>query len=166
MFGIKIKESINELRVCSSEFIKFYKNDPSDKNNTMRVSKEAIEHFDFIINEILRIRDVRKNNGMFQNTDFERSLKEPCGKEYGPANDNERKSINTTPTLPNPNIDIFFGNLITKYKHRENANFRIEADNSHIILFSAHGFQNVPASIVEFDVQDFCQKAENVANYI
>ena len=164
MFGSKIKESINTLRVCSSEFIKFYKNDSLD--NAKRVSEEALKCFDFIGNEILRIRDDHKKNGIFINSDFQRSLNEHCGKEYQPANVTERQSIIMTPILPNPNNVISFENLITKFKHRENANFRIEADNSHIIIFSARDFHHIPASIVEFNVQDFCQKAENVAKYI
>lgn len=164
MFGIEIKESINKLRVCSSEFIKFYKNNSRD--DATRVSEEAVKCFDFIVNEILRIRDVYRKNGNFRNSDFQRSLGEDCGKVYQPANATERQSIITTPILPNPNSDICFEELITKFKHRENAKFRIEADNSHIIIFSVSDFHRIPASIVEFDVQDFCQKAENVANYI
>lgn len=58
MFGIEIKESINKLRVCSSEFIKFYKNNSRD--DATRVSEEAVKCFDFIVNEILRIRDVHR----------------------------------------------------------------------------------------------------------
>lgn len=166
MFGIEIKESINKLRVCSSEFIKFYKNNSRD--DATRVSEEAVKCFDFIVNEILRIRDVHRKNGNFRNSDFQRSLGEDCGKVYQPANATERQSIITTPILPNPNSDICFEELITKFKHRENknTNFRIEADNSHIIIFSVSDFHRIPASIVEFNVQDFCQKAENVARYI
>lgn len=54
MFDIKIKESINTLRVCSSEFIKFYKN--NSLKNANIVSEEALKCFDFIVNEILRFR--------------------------------------------------------------------------------------------------------------
>ena len=60
---------------------------------------------------------------------------------YQPANVTERQSIITTPILPNPNSDICFEKLITKFKHREkNMNFRIEADNSHIIIFQLRNF--------------------------
>lgn len=166
MFDIKIKESSNTLRVCSSEFIKFYKN--NSLKNANIVSEEALKCFDFIVNEILRFRDDHRENVNFRNSDFQRSLGEDCGEMYQPANVTERQSIITTPILPNPNSDICFEKLITKFKHREkrNMNFRIEADNSHIIIFSVKEFYSTPASIVEFDVQDFCQKAENVAKYI
>ncbi|OFN28666.1 hypothetical protein HMPREF2600_02015 [Neisseria sp. HMSC077D05] len=164
MFDVEIKESINKLREYSYDFVKFYKNDSRD--DVKRVSKEAIKCLDFIVNEILRIRDNYKEAGIYRNSDFSGSLREYCGKEYQSANVTERQSIIRIPILPNPNTSIRFESMITKFKHRERAHFRIEVNNSHIIIFSARAFNDIPASIVEFNVQDFCQKAENVAKYI
>ena len=109
---------------------------------------------------------------MFYATNFESLLNEDCGKSYQNASTGQQNLIMQNPNLPpvsnqNASINsISLESLITKFKHRINGSFRIEKPNSHIIIFSASAFQKIPASIVEFNVEDFCNKSEKVADYI
>ena len=63
MFDNAIKQKIQELRSYSNEFMEFYAQNKMAEAKI--VSSKAVTCFDYIGNEILRIRDNQKKNRCF-----------------------------------------------------------------------------------------------------
>jgi hypothetical protein len=68
-------------------------------------------------------------------------------------------------TLPTAGTPISLERLLNKIKHRHHAtgNFRIAPGNRHIFVVNVDKPDQMPDSIVEFDVLGFCEHCGSVA---
>ena len=166
-----VEDSIFEVENASIVFKASWMSTPRDINRAARVSATAMEHLDHIVNEILRARDTSMAKGTYSGSILEVHLDEECGSIYTPASSAEHmEMINSGPgngQLPDAGSPIKFVKLITKIKHRHHnsANFRIENDR-HFFVVNVDKPNKTPDSILDIDVQQFCDHCKVVAQHL
>ncbi|MCU4423221.1 hypothetical protein [Acinetobacter sp. WU_MDCI_Abxb74] len=170
--GKNLDEAIDLLAQVSNEFMLHWKKNYLTGCN--ETSEIAIKNFDFIVNEILRLRDDLPNDSKnYYSREFKRLLKSEVGKvdfdisykdliifdrsKSGHAKIDEGKAIKQIQLIK----------LLNKIKHRciTQINFRIE-EGEHILVMGSDEFGSDPKCIVEFNVKKFCSECQKISNLI
>jgi hypothetical protein len=164
-----IDESIFKLESTSVLFREAWQRIPPDLVRASRVSAEAMEHLDHIVNEILRARDTRTAKCSFAGSQLESLLSVLSGLMVSPVTEVQQSAmIDAGPgngQLPGAPVQIPLEKLLNKIKHRhhQSANFRIDGGR-HLFLVNVDKQNNKPDSIVEFDVIEFCKHCAAAAS--
>lgn len=164
-----INESLYGLENTSVLFCNAWSR--GDLSRAARVSAEAMEHLDHIVNEILRARDTNMARGTYSATPLESQLNIVRGRMVSPVTSADQQAMVAAGPgqgqLPGQPASITLEKLLNKIKHRhhQSANFRI--DNSrHVFVINVDKPNKTPDSITEFDVLEFCDHCKNVAQYL
>ena len=164
-----VEESIYQLQNASVIFVTAWQSAPKDFTRASRASKEAMMHLDHIVNEILRVRDHRKSTGAYANSTLESQLNIDRALWVNPVTRTQQQALMQqgpgNGQLPSAGSPLAMEKLLNKIKHRRpgDANFRISASNKHIFLVAADTPRQLPDSIVEFTVDEFCNHCSDIA---
>jgi hypothetical protein len=165
-----LRESIFELKNTSIIFVHSWKN--QDLFRAGQVSEAAMISLDHIVNEILRKRDELKNDSKYKGSRFENYMNAYCGFEVSPVSISDKKQLMSIGpglgALPRVGQKIAFVKLLNKIKHRRarEANFRIGNNDEHYFLIIIDAAMGEDDTIVEFEVNDFCEKCNCVSNIV
>ncbi|MGE4339272.1 MAG: hypothetical protein AB7E55_25345 [Pigmentiphaga sp.] len=166
-----IDEALYELENTSVLFREAWQRVPADFTRAARVSANAMEHLDHIVNETLRARDTRMAKGTYSGSQLEAALNIMAGVMTSPVTVAQQQAMvaagpghGQTPGRP---VQITLERLLNKIKHRhhQSANFRIQSGR-HIFVINVDKPNKAPDSIVEFDVIEFCRHCTNAATHL
>jgi hypothetical protein len=166
-----IDKALYELENTSVLFREAWQRVPPDFDRAARVSANAMEHLDHIVNEILRARDTRMAKGGYSGSQLETELNIMRGFMTSPVTVPQQQSMvaagpgqGQLPGQPSP---ITLEKLLNKIKHRhhQSTNFRIQSGR-HIFVINVDKPNKKPDSISEFDVIDFCGHCASAAKYL
>lgn len=167
-----IVESIYQLENTSVVFLNAWQRATPDFQRAARASQEAMQHLDYIVNEIMRNRDQLQADGNYTGSALEQQLNIPRAHSSAPVTRTEQNQLTAqgpgNGTLPFAGTDITMEKLLNKIKHRrtDSANFRVGATGKHIFLIGVDKPNRQPDSIVEFIVGDFCNHCNDIAALI
>jgi hypothetical protein len=140
-----------------------------DLRRAARVSADAMEHLDRIVNEILRTWDTNMARGRYSATPLESQLNIVRGRMVSPVTSAQQQAMvaaGPRQLLGQP-VPITLEKLLNKIKHHhhQSANFRI--DNSrHVVVINVDKPNKTSDSIAEFDVLERFGHCRNVAQYL
>jgi hypothetical protein len=165
-----LPEAISNLEDVSTLFMERWLQE--NYEHAGKASKEALQLFDFITNEMLREKVERKGAGTYQNSSFRHEMQKSCGCGVTNLNLQQQKAmVNAGPG--NGRIETNLGNsapltldrLLNKIKHRNShlMNFRIE-NGRHIFLICPDHTEGGAEGIYEFDVIEFCELCKIAAS--
>ena len=166
-----IDEALYELENTSVLFCAAWQRVPPDFQWAARVSGNAMEHLDHIVNEILRARDTKIAQGTYSGSPLETELAILRGLMTSPVTAAQQQAmvaagpgLGSLPGTPSP---ITLERLLNKIKHRHHhsGSFRIQA-NRHIFVINVDKPNKTPDSIAEFDVIEFCQHCVRAAQHL
>ncbi|MCE5997404.1 hypothetical protein [Acinetobacter nosocomialis] len=170
--GKNLEEAIDLLAQVSNEFKSHWQRRYMDGCN--QTSEIAVKNFDFIVNEILRLRDDLPDDSEDQySKEFKNLLKLKVGKIAFDITYKELVIFNTS-HRGYAKIDeeketqqISLGRLLNKIKHRciSQINFRFD-QGEHILVIGSDAFGKDPNCIVEFSVKKFCSECQKISNLI
>ena len=165
-----IEEAIEKLENWSMIFTRRWQSNQLEQAG--KASEEAMIFFDHVIGELMRIRDSRKQNQNYANSDFAASMAAVAGRTKPNASQADVDSItavsgNASLPVSTHIADLILEEALNKVKHRDPSamNFRIEADR-HVFVFCARSRSGSLESIVEFDVLSFCETCRDAAKAI
>ncbi len=164
-----VAESIYQLQNASVIFVTAWQRAPKDFTRASRASEEAMMHLDHIVNEILRVRDHRKSAGTYANSTLESQLNINRALWVNPVTRTQQQALMQqgpgNGQLPSAGSPLAMEKLLNKIKHRRpgDANFRINASHEHVFLVAADTPRQLPDSIVEFIVGEFCNHCSDIA---
>lgn len=167
-----LPETIAELRNASDAFKGAWKRGQYKRAGD--VSAAALAHFDHIISVIMRARDEKKRHAGYAASQFAIELQAHAGmmvkgitmedqdalSDIGPGNGRLPPGTQTIATLEN---------VLNKIKHasRSNLNFRIDAQENHFFYVCALKLgSGEPESIVELNVEEFCDLCDSISQHI
>lgn len=168
---ISIHDSIYNLENTSILFCEAWQSIPPDFDRAARVSVNAMEHLDHIVNEILRARDTKKANQSYIGSSLEAELNTQIGEMFSPVTSIQQQlMVSAGPgngKLPGQATKITLEKLLNKIKHRHHleTNFRIDSSR-HIFVINVNKPNQNPDSIVEFDVRSFCNHCKKAAQHL
>lgn len=166
-----IDQALYELENTSVLFREAWQRVPPDFTRAARVSANAMEHLDHVVNEILRARDTRMTKGTYSGSQLEAALNIMAGLMTSPVTVAQQQAmVAAGPGLgqiPNQPTQITLERLLNKIKHRhhQSANFRIQS-RRHIFVINIDKANKTPDSIAEFDVIEFCVHCANAAKHL
>jgi hypothetical protein len=166
-----IDEALYDLDNTSVLFCNAWQRIPPDFARAARVSSNAMERLDHIVNEILRARDTKKAQGSYVGSQLEVQLKINRGLMSAPVTLAQQQTMIAAGPglgqLPGAGTTITLERLLNKIKHRhhQSANFRIHSGR-HIFVINVDNPNKTPDSIVEFDVIEFCKHCIEVAKHL
>ncbi len=166
-----IDEALYGLENTSVLFREAWQRVPPDFTRAARVSANAMEHLDHVVNEILRARDTKQAKGTYSGSQLEAALNIMTGLMTSPVTAAQQQAMvaagpgqGQTPGQP---AQITLERLLNKIKHRHHnsANFRIQSGR-HIFVINIDKPNKTPDSIAEFDVIEFCKHCANAATHL
>jgi hypothetical protein len=166
-----IDEALYELENTSVLFREAWQRELPDFTRAARVSANAMEHLDHVVNEILRARDTKQAKATYSGSPLETALNIMAGLMTSPVTAAQQQAmvaagpgLGQTPGQP---VQITLERLLNKIKHRhhQSANFRIQLGR-HIFVINVDKPNRTPDSIVEFDVIEFCGHCANAATHL
>lgn len=166
-----IDEALYELENTSVLFREAWQRVPPDYARAARVSANAMEHLDHIVNEILRARDTRMARGSYSGSQLEVELNIIRGLMTSPVTVVQQHAMVAAGPgqgqLPGQPIQITLERLLNKIKHRhhQSANFRVQSGR-HIFVINVDKPNKTPDSIAEFDVGHFCKHCSSAARHL
>lgn len=166
-----IDEALYDLENTSVLFCDAWQRVPPDFARAARVSGNAMERLDHIVNEILRARDTRMARGTYAGSQLEAQLNIDRGLMTAPVTHAQQQAMVAAGPglgqLPGTPSAITLERLLNKIKHRHHqlANFRIQAGR-HIFVINVDKPNKTPDSIAEFDVIEFCRHCTQAAQHL
>jgi hypothetical protein len=167
-----LKDSIRRVQNASAGFAQSWAN--GDRQEAYETSQEAFEHFDYIQNELLRQRDVHKEDVAWSTSPFNAALTATVGKLLNAATAAHRtwfqglpEGSGAMPTGVVP-VPLTLEKALNKLKHRDTVaiNFSLSASGGHALyIFTGAGMGQL-ASISEIDVSVFCAACKTAALHI
>lgn len=164
-----LPDSIADLEDASNIFMNRWKQRDLDRAGS--VSRKAMEHLDFIVNELLREKVERKGHGTYISSPFETQMEDLCGNGVTGVTLIDQQTMVKAGAgagaiashLGTPNA-LSLDRLLNKIKHRNRSlvNFRIENDK-HIFVICPEHTQGGAEGIYEFDVLKFCAQCRLAA---
>ena len=165
-------DSIRRVQNCSAGFRESW--NLGNQHDAFQTSQEAFEHLDYIQNEILRQRDVRRNNSSWSTSPFNSALNISVGTfllDISTAEKNWFTSLNdgdgAMPSGSNPTV-LSLGTALNKLKHRSTSvfNFSLPASGGHLLhVFTVAGMGQ-PDALSEINLQSFCSACKTAASLI
>ena len=161
--------TINGLQDASALFVSAYKR--NDASQADRATNIAVRAFDFIVGEIMRDRDRQKANGIYENSAFKTEMNAVIGRMIAPVTRSEHIAVRAAgpgngqlPSNLGTVVNISIERTLNKIKHRhpDYANFRIQNERHIFIICPDKPNGGGPDSVVEFDVEDFCNQCRMV----
>lgn len=167
----QLPEVIERLRETSAAFVRSYR--VGDIDQAGSASHNADLCFDYITNELMRVRDDSANPPRQAFLDM---LKAPTGMGVQGVTEADHSAIHAAgpgkwhlSSLGRKTQPFDLMQTLNKIKHRSlrNSNFRIEDGERHIFVVAAnHMRTKQPESIAEVDVMKLCDQLEEVAKTI
>jgi len=162
--------AINSLQDASALFVTGYTR--SNMEQAERATDIAMRAFDFIVGEIMRHRDLHKADGSYTNSAFEREMNVLMANMVSPVTRLEHEAVRAAgpnngclPTSLRPPTAISVEKTLNKIKHRhpDFANFRIQGDRHNFVICVDKVNGSGADSVVEFDVETFCDRCRKIA---
>lgn len=167
-----LNDVIRKVQSASAGFIGSWSNGELD--DAKATSDEAFGHLDYVQNELLRQRDVRKKKpASWASSPFKASLGAQVGNIVGvsPTDETWFRSLSTGGGAFPPNSassPLALEAALNKLKHRDTTavNFSILLPNKHLLYALTPAGMGQPSSLVEIDISIFCTACKCAAQTI
>lgn len=165
-----LNEAINNLHDASALFVIGYTR--NNATQAERATHVAMMAFDFIVGEIMRSRDRCKANSSYNNSSFKAEMDIAVAEMVRPVTETEHIALRVAgagngrlPTNCGTPISISAEMVLNKIKHRhpDYMNFRIQNGKHIFVICPVKTNGSGPDSVVEFDVEDFCERCRKIA---
>lgn len=146
-----------------------------NQKDAFETSQEAFEHLDYVQNELLRQRDVHKENtATWSTSPFNSSLASSVGRLKSSVTVNERSWFLTLSQgrgampIGSVLVPLTLEKALNKLKHRDTIafNFTLPAAGGHILYLFTKAAMGQPDTISEINVSDFCDACKSAAVHI
>jgi len=168
-----LMDSIRRVANASAGFVQSWK--AGEQQEAYETSQEAFEQLDYIQNELLRQRDVLKeDNTSWQTSPFKGVLATPVGRLHNNASASERTFFLSRPqgqgSMPTGTTPVILSleKALNKLKHRDTValNFSIDASLGHMLYVYTNAGMGQPDSISEIHISSFCFACKNAAQHV
>ncbi|WP_157619583.1 hypothetical protein [Skermanella stibiiresistens] len=159
-----VQNAIEELQNLSTIFMNRWHRGQSQQAGN--ASEKAMVCFDHVVGEIMRARESRKYGGTYAGSPFEVEMIKPLGLIATNASLAEHQMVRmagpgngSLPSRSNGHASITLEKTLNKVKHRSKLymNFRITNSRHIFVICPENTHDGSPESVIEFDVEDFCQ---------
>lgn len=165
-------DSIRRVQNASFGFIASWS--AGEVVDATETSREAFEHLDYIFGELLRQRDVQKQDPNWPTSPFNAALTECVGRLWPTVTPQDIATFTQLPVgsgaLPAGATyhPLPLGIALTKMKHRHTfiANFSVVAPSTHVLFAVTTAGMGQPSTLVELDVPLFCSACKAAAAHV
>ncbi len=157
-----VKDAIISLENSSTIFVKRWRQ--SDYRQAAVVSQDAMKCFEYIVGEILRACERDRSEATYVGSALQATMSALIGKMVRPVTDGEQEAVCTAGVgrgeLPvgkrvqQITLEVTLNKI--KHRHPKLMNFRIEQDRHMLVICPLKPKGGGADSIVEFDVEVFC----------